>query len=248
MRILNNKKDIFFILLVICFFIILLNFKQCKTINYLMEETRYETPIYYLNNIFKKKKIFIISGIHGNEIGGIEASEKIIKENHKWGEMIIIPRANNEAYKLRVRNPYYMSDLNRVFPGKKNGTDTERLADEIFNIIKKVKPDIVFDLHEWDSRFDEDSSLYMNALIFNSIGGEFWKSAEKIYNEYNGFQKGDKLVLNVGPPAGSINKEVSERLNIPVVTIESNINNRLEDRVDFHLYIIKNIIKNWEME
>jgi hypothetical protein len=54
--------------------------------------------------------------------------------------------------------------------------------------------------------------------------------------------------LSIDPPKGSINREVSEILDIPVLTIESNMENSLKDRVDFHLYIIENIIKNYEMD
>lgn len=244
----KKKKGIFLAIIGIIIIMLLYSFPDDKRQNLLMVGTRYESPIYYLTDSRNKTKVFIISGIHGNEVGGIGASERIITQKYEWADMTIIPRANEEAYKLKVRNPYYMSDLNRAFPGKENGTDTERLAYEIFNLVKKGKPDIVIDLHEWDNKFDEDNSLLTNGLVINSVGGRLWESGEKVYNQYNKLDKKDKLLLNIGPPSGSINKEISERLNIPVITIESNMNNSLEDRIDFHLYIIENIINEYEMD
>ncbi len=243
----RTKKVIVIVIILFILILLLSKYSYNKEYDYLMKETKYETPIYYLNNN-KKIKIMIIAGIHGNEIGGIKAGENIIEEKYKWANMVIIPRANNEACKLEVRNPYYMSDLNRAFPGNENGTDTEVLANEIFIKIKSEKPDFIIDLHEWDKRFDEDSKLLVNGLILNSIDNKLWKIAEKIYNEYNQLGVKDKLIIDIGTPKGSLNKEISERLNIPVLTIESNMNNPLDERIDFQLYIIENLIRNYEME
>lgn len=247
----NISKGIKKVVLIffLSFFIILLvksrNIERPKLI---MEDSRYESPIYYLNKNKNGPKIVIVAGIHGNEIAGIEAAEKIIEEAYDWAEMVIIPRANIEAARLGVRNPYYMSDLNRSFPGRNPGTDSQLLADEIFTIIKNESPDMVFDLHEWEKKFDEDESLLEYGLIFNSMENKLWESVEKLYNEYKYLNLDYKLVRSLGPPSGSINKEVSERLKIPVLTIESNMGDSLEKRFDFQLDIIKNTIKNYEMD
>lgn len=244
----KSRRNIIIIVGILCAFMSIGRVEDNNRPGYLMDKSKYETPVYYLDNKDKKVKIFIIAGIHGNEVGGIKAAEEIVQENFNWSSMVVVPMGNIEACRLQVRNPYYMSDLNRAFPGRHNGTDTERLAYEIFELIKREKPDFVIDLHEWNSRFDEDSNLLANGLISNDIGNRLWKSAEKVYSAYNSLGGRDKLILSIGPPKGSINREVSEILDIPVLTIESNMENSLKDRVDFHLYIIENIIKNYEMD
>lgn len=230
------------------FLFLLLRPRNIERPKLIMEASRYESPIYYLNRNKKGPKIVIVAGIHGNEIAGIQAAEKIVEKAYDWAEMVVIPRANIEAARLGVRNPYYMSDLNRTFPGRNPGTDSQFLADEIFTIIKNERPDMVFDLHEWEKRFDEDESLLEYGLIFNSRENKVWESVEKLYNEYEDLNLDYKLVRSLGPPSGSINKEVSERLKIPVLTIESNMEDSLGKRVDFHLDIIKKTIKNYEMD
>lgn len=209
---------------------------------YIMEDTKFQSPIYYIDNN-EKIKVMIISGIHGNEIGSIKAAEKIIKEKPDWANFIILPRANTEAIKINARNPYYMNDLNRAFPGKSKGTDTEVLAYEIFKLIEKEKPDIVMDLHEWERNYDEDNSFLSNGLISNLNDVKFGEITEKVYDDYIIDNNPTKIMLESSFLEGSLNKEISNILSIPVLTIESNMNEELEDRIDFHLYVIEKIIK-----
>ncbi len=248
MKDIKIRKHIYILIIVISILVIIYPRYNVKD-TYIMEGTRYETPIYYLNHGNKGTKVFIVGGIHGNEIAGIEVAKKIVEEKYIWANMVIIPMASIEACRLETRNPYYMMDLNRTFPGKKSGTDTEILAYEIFRVIELEKPDFVIDLHEWNRLHDEDSSLLTHGLILSSVEGKLWKSAEKVYNEYNRLNDEEvKLSLNISPPSGSLNKEISEKLGIPVLTIESNMDNSLQERIDFHIYIIENIIKNYEMD
>lgn len=214
------------------------NYKDC----YIMEGTKYESPIYYIDN-GKKIKLMIISGIHGNEIASINAAERIIEEKPNWADFIILPRANIEAVKLKERNPYYMSDLNRAFPGKAKGTDTELLAYEIFKLIEKEKPDIVIDLHEWERSYDEDNRLLSNGLILSFDNPRFWETTKKVYDEWSLRDNSTKIMMEASILKGSLNKEVSDLLDIPVLTIESNMNEKLENRIKFHLYVIESIIK-----
>lgn len=214
---------------------------------FIMKDTRYESSVYYINN-HKKTKVLIIAGIHGNEIAGIEAAEKILRDKPDWANFIVIPKANSEAIKLKERNPYYMSDLNRAFPGRQNGTDTEILAYEIFKIIENEEPDFVIDLHEWGKKYDEDSRYLSNGLILSSLDLKFWQIVEKVYNKHILNNNSTKLMLSISPLNGSLNKEIAEKLDIPVLTIESNMNDNLEDRINFHLYTIENIIKKFEMD
>lgn len=205
-----------------------------------MEGTRCETYAYYKKKKISRMKVIIIAGIHGNEVAGIKAAESIL-ENDYSSSLIVIPRANIEASKLKVRTPYYMEDLNRSFPGNSKGSEVKKLANEIFTLIEKEKPDFVLDLHEWNVEYDEDPKLHSNGLILDTIEGKFWKTVEKVYNDIK--DENIKTMLTLGPPKGSLNKEVTERLKIPVLTIETNMNQPLEDRINFHISIIERLIK-----
>ena len=246
---LHNFKIIFAFIIVIMlvYLIIIQDNKVSFSEKYIMEGTRYQSSIYYINNN-SKIKVLIIGGIHGNEIAGIEATEKIVENKPNWANLIVIPRANTEAIKFKKRNPYYMSDLNRTFPGRKGGTDTEILAYEIFNLIEKEKPQIVIELHEWEKGYDEDIKYLTNGLILDSYESKLWNIIEKVYNYYRTQDYDIKIMLDISPLEGSLNKEVSERLDIPVLTIESNMKDDIDNRINFHLYVIENVIKRFEMD
>lgn len=236
-----RKKSIVSIVILIFTFAAGVKYMGTVHENYsIMNGNELQTPVHFIKGKEKGPKIFIIGGIHGNEIAGIEAAEKIKNLKIKKGRIILISRANIEACKNRERNPYYMQDLNRNFPGKDNGTDTEKLAYEIYSLIKKEKPDIVLDLHEWES----DSP----AVIFNSTKNIFpliLAIIDKMNNNVIGMSK---FSYYSTPPLGSINKEVSERLDIPVITIESDMKEKLEDRINMHIDIVNTVIKYYGMD
>ncbi|MBU5269912.1 succinylglutamate desuccinylase/aspartoacylase family protein [Clostridium cochlearium] len=215
----------------------------------IMKGTELETESYIIDSGKKGESIFIISGIHGNEIASIEASKISKKRQIKKGKLIIISKANIDACNKKVRNPYYMQDLNRIFPGRTNGTGSEKLAYEIFNLIKKERPKIVLDLHEWEENSIGDEKKFSYAMIFNNLNKEnlevfmYLLDQVKRNDEYK-----DKFTFLNSPPKGSINKEISQKLKVPVITLESNMNEEYRERVDFHLYILNEVIKFYRLD
>ncbi|NLU09890.1 MAG: succinylglutamate desuccinylase/aspartoacylase family protein [Tepidanaerobacter acetatoxydans] len=195
-----------------------------------------ETQIFYNKGKQKGPHILIIAGLHGNEIAGIKAAEKLKTLVLKRGKLTIIPKANIEACSNNIRYPYYMQDLNRSFPGKKQGTDTQKLAYELYTFIEKQSPDIILDLHEWDTKFMNISKKPYNAIIINDIDANLLpiikESKKNIYN----------FDILSCPPKGSLNREVSENLKIPVLTIETDMEKEIEYRINAHLFIIDSIL------
>lgn len=62
------------------------------------------------------------------------------------GKFIIFPMANPLAFDVRQRRtPVDRKDMNRCWPGKKNGTVTERMCWQIFEKLKEC--DYILDLH-----------------------------------------------------------------------------------------------------
>ena len=218
----SSKKFLYMIILITLFLIAYFFFNADKK-QYIMEGTVYETPVYYINNN-QRMKVMIIGGIHGNEIGGIIAADDIVDNEYDWADFIIIPRANIEAFKQNVRAPYYMSDLNRAFPGKLLATDTEELAFGLYSFIQDVNPDLVIDLHEWRRKYDGDGSTNSNGLIVSSGDMKFFKAIENVYADCIGANSDYKVMLEFGGISGTLNREVSEGLGIPALTIESNMN------------------------
>jgi predicted deacylase len=98
-------------------------------------------------------KFLLVAGIHGDEVTGILAAMKIIdelKERKVNGTVTLLPIANPLAFRLRERatmtvGEFENPDMNRSFPGSKDGNITERTAYEIWKVV--LESNYVVDLH-----------------------------------------------------------------------------------------------------
>ena len=109
----------------------------------------------YLKSIIKKKgkekpSIAIVGCLHGDEIIGKLVINELRKLELKKGGLTFII-GHPEAVKKRKR--FLERDLNRIFPGKKNGCIEEKIAYDLSKIIKRF--DLVIDIHATNSDFKE---------------------------------------------------------------------------------------------
>lgn len=86
--------------------------------------------------------VFVNACTHGQEQVGISVIEELERKDIKQG-MLVTNIANERAQGLNV--PFIETDLNRVFPGKKDGVYEEQLAYNMHPLIKSV--DVVVDIH-----------------------------------------------------------------------------------------------------
>jgi succinylglutamate desuccinylase len=91
----------------------------------------------------------------------------------------MIQTANSHAFKLRRR--FIDCDLNRAFPGKKNGNYEQRLAYKLSAVIKSA--DLVLDIHSTKSKLK-------NAVIVTKLDDKTLKYVKAIGPKY-------VLVMNV---------------------------------------------------
>jgi len=94
--------------------------------------------------------ILLNIGTHGDEQIGLKVANDLKKLHIKNGELIINV-ANERAFKLKKR--LINQDLNRSFPGKKNGNYEEQRAYELLPIIKSA--DVVIDIHSTKSELKD---------------------------------------------------------------------------------------------
>lgn len=93
--------------------------------------------------------LFVSSTIHGDEINGIEITRRLLE--HKalkniCGMLIVIPIVNIFGFNDRSRYLPDRRDLNRCFPGIKNGSLASQLAHKFMREIV-LKSDFGIDLH-----------------------------------------------------------------------------------------------------
>ena len=119
-------------------------------------------PVIVINGTKPGPKLALIAGSHGTEYASIIALEKLaqrIQPAELSGTLIVVPLINLASFAQKVPhiNPTDGKNMNRMFPGKADGTQTERalwaMAHQVVD-----RCDYLIDLHGGD--LDENLRKY----------------------------------------------------------------------------------------
>jgi len=97
----------------------------------LYDYTKLTIPVEVIRGKEKGPVLFISAAIHGDELNGIEIIRKLSKKNFLKkikGTLILVPIVNVFGFHNQSRYLPDRRDLNRSFPGSKNGSLASRLA------------------------------------------------------------------------------------------------------------------------
>ena len=114
----------------------------------------YGFSMFLINGKADGPTLVVTAGIHGAEYASIAAAldfGRRLQPDALRGRVIIVPVVNMPAFQARSIYvcPLDGVNLNRVFPGKADGSPTEQIADWVFqNVIKPA--DYYVDLHGGD--------------------------------------------------------------------------------------------------
>jgi predicted deacylase len=119
-------------------------------------------PVIVINGAKPGPKLAIVAGAHGTEYASIIALENLaqsVDAADLSGTVIVLPLINLASFAQKVPhlNPVDGKNMNRMYPGKVDGTQTERAS---WNIARQViqKCDYLIDLHGGD--LDENLRRY----------------------------------------------------------------------------------------
>jgi uncharacterized protein len=119
-------------------------------------------PVIVVNGAKPGPVLALVAGSHGTEYASILALQKLAQDADPAelsGTLIIVPLINVQSFLRKVPhlNPVDGKGMNRFFPGKPDGTQTERVS---WAIAKQVveKCDYLIDLHGGD--LDENLRRY----------------------------------------------------------------------------------------
>src|SRR5436309_887229 len=111
-------------------------------------------PVVVVNGAKPGKVLALVSGAHGTEYASIIAIEKLISDldpAQVTGTVILVPLINVPSFEQKVPhvNPVDGKSMNRFYPGKADGTQTERAS---FLITKEIvdRCDYLIDYHGGD--------------------------------------------------------------------------------------------------
>src|SRR4051812_46951152 len=122
-------------------------------------------PIAVIKN-GKGPTLLTMSGNHGDEYEGQVANTKLIRRleaRNIKGRVIVLPAANFPAAMAGMRtSPIDEANLNRVFPGDRDGTPTMMIAHFIETVLFQMA-DVVLDIHSGGS-----SLLYLPSALVHA--------------------------------------------------------------------------------
>ncbi|WP_452220027.1 succinylglutamate desuccinylase/aspartoacylase family protein [Lacinutrix salivirga] len=108
-----------------------------------------EVPVIISRSKKPGPTVLLTAGIHGDEVNGVEIVRQIIAKGinkPKIGTTICVPVINIFGFINMNRDFPDGRDLNRVFPGNKNGSLASRVA---YKFMKEIVPhaDLILDFH-----------------------------------------------------------------------------------------------------
>ncbi|WP_378186206.1 succinylglutamate desuccinylase/aspartoacylase family protein [Aquimarina sp. W85] len=197
---------------------------ESRTINFnianLYTSTKVEIPIIIERSKNPGPTVLITAGIHGDEVNGVEIVRQIISKKinkPQCGTIICIPLLNVFGFLNMDRFFPDGRDLNRVFPGSKNGSLASQFAYQFTNEILPVA-DYCLDFHTGGgSRFNaahirvdpSNAELMKLAEIFDApftllsknVDGSFRATCSK---------KDIKILLFEGGKSQNSNKDIAK--------------------------------------
>lgn len=205
------------------------------------EGTEFENTVVVRRGVQEGPSVYIVGGIHGDETAGWTAANLLKEVCPKAGTIYILSPANVYGAEHDKRTTRSDRDLNRNFPGDPEGWDAERIAASIYADVQERSPDLLLDLHETkgpqESAPERDD--LRNAVIVNDvaqISDLVWELTVE----------GD-LTLMGSPPAGSVNRTVSEQLGIPAITLETWRGEALKERVARQIRFVEKVLTFYGM-
>lgn len=116
----------------------------------LFDHTEMTIPVQVIRGKKKGPSIFVSAAIHGDEINGVEVIRRLLSRKKLLstlrGTLIAVPIVNMFGFNRNLRYLPDRRDLNRMFPGTKNGSLTSQIA---YKFMKEIveKCDYGIDLH-----------------------------------------------------------------------------------------------------
>jgi predicted deacylase len=140
-------------------------------------------------------------------------------------------------------------NLNRAYPGDPQGNSIEKLAYEIFGLIKSYNVDLLIDLHESIEFYKKNSNNYGQTIVIDSDDDYLFKLNSSVVEEMNEeiIDNNIKYQVLVKPIEGSATYNACFKLHIPALTFETCRKLPLSQRIEEHIKFIKIILFKYNM-
>ena len=203
-----------------------------------------ETEVVHIKGAEEGKTVYVVAGVHGDERAAWYAGRLLRNISIKAGELYVLAPANAAGAKALSRYVKGAQDMNRSFPGDPEGTEAERIANAIYTDIERVKPFMVFDLHE-AIIYTAERDFLGSTLIFSILDGIEDMFFDMLFATEAGTLASNKFGYSGPGPVGSINFTVADKLKIPAITVETYrgfpVERRVHDQLDIVQYALRDM-------
>ncbi len=211
---------------------------------YLLEEGKItETTVTHVHSANPGSTVYIAAGVHGDERAAWYAGLLLRSATISSGDIYILAPANANGARRTSRYVTGQQDVNRSFPGSATGNEAEQLAYAIFQDIDRVQPNLVLDLHEALIYAPGKRDFLGSTYIFTILDGVEDLFFDLLFATQDGTICHNEFGYNGPGPSGSINAEVANRLNIPVITVETfrgfPMDRRISDQLDSVRFVLE---------
>ncbi len=183
-------------------------------------------PLHILRGSEPGPTLAVTAAIHGNEMNGTGIIHQLVYgSDHQAGTaddyidpaamngtLILVPVVNVEGMLLQDRNAPDGRDLNRLFPGKRDGNQSQRLAHTLFTQVVR-RADYLVDLHT--APLTRMNVPHVRANLDNT-------ECKRLARAF-----GTEVVLHSDGPLGSIRRTATDA-GVAAILLESGTSHRFE--------------------
>lgn len=192
-------------------------------------------PVMVIKGKEPGKTLGVTAALHGNELNGVsiihELWRKINPEELK-GTIVFIPILNSPGFLQNRREFSDGVDLNRIMPGKKDGTSSEVYAYEIAHNILPLF-DVLVDFHT--ASFGRINSLYIRADLNDPVVARLATLQEP------------QIIVNKSGEDGTL-RELAKEMGIPAITIEVGDSHQFQKKkIRSSIFGLTNILHDLKM-
>lgn len=149
-------------------------------------DTGYKFPVTVINGREEGKTLLITSGIHGGEYPCIETAIELAQEINPTevsGQVVLVYPVNVSAYyeRLSYIMPEDGKNINRLFPGDKEGTLGDKIAYVLTNEYQS-KSDFYIDMHGGDIHEYLPPYVYYPGIGENKEALDYAEKTSKLLN------------------------------------------------------------------
>lgn len=204
------------------------------------------------------KRVLIIGGIHGNEIGAYKSADLLTECEVTKGELIIVPRSNFVSILAKTRG--YNGDMNRKFDHISTKDPDYLFVTALKELILHLKPDTIISMHDGYGFHRINHRSWGQCVVIDEIRYkefELFKKAKFVAEEANKTLHPKEWlgVYNTYTFSKNIHKEQKLALTgwclkqgFEAYCIESSRNLPLAKQIDSHLAMLEAFFRIYDLQ